>query len=76
MGLNGLASFGPHLRHIKGILFFKIYFLFILQKYTTVSKFSKTNLLPPWPMAVGANRHGPRRLQVLQSPATIVAHGG
>jgi hypothetical protein len=47
---------------------FLIYFLFILQKYTTVSNFSKTNMLPPlpmevWPMTVGANHH-------------VVAHGG
>jgi hypothetical protein len=31
-----------------------------LQNYTAISKFSKTNLPPLWPMAVGANRHGPR----------------
>jgi hypothetical protein len=34
----------------KGFLFF---YFFILQKYTIISKFSKTNLPPPWPMTAG-----------------------
>jgi hypothetical protein len=73
----------------REFLSFKIYFLFILQKYTGISKFSKTNLLPPWPMAVGGKRpwatagsgatvtyrRGSRRLSTV-APATGVAHGG
>jgi hypothetical protein len=68
---------------------FSIIFIFIhFGKYAIVSKLSKTNLPQLWPMAVGANRHGPRRFQVLQrlttwpttvgtvAPATAVAHGG
>jgi hypothetical protein len=35
----------------KGILFFFIFF--ILQKYTIISKFSKTNLPPPWTIDAG-----------------------
>jgi hypothetical protein len=33
---------------------FLIYF-FILRKYVTISKFSKSKLQPPYPMAVPAN---------------------
>jgi hypothetical protein len=40
------------------IFIFLIYFFIHFEKYMIVSKFRKTNLLPPWSMAVGANRHG------------------
>jgi hypothetical protein len=67
---------------------FLIYFLIYFAKNTTFTKFIKTNLPLPWLMAVGANRHVPWRLQVLQCLApwattvavrqclTAVAHGG
>jgi hypothetical protein len=56
----GLGPLGCH-EHV-GIFYSLIYFLLILQKYTIISKFSKTNLLPPWPMVLGANTvvHGGR----------------
>jgi hypothetical protein len=60
---------------IWNVLFFNLFFHLFWKIYTIISKFSKTNLLPSWPMAVGANRHGPWQLQVLKCP-TDVAHGG
>jgi hypothetical protein len=40
---------------ICGYGIFLIYFLFVLQKYTIISKFSKTNLPPSWSIAVRVN---------------------
>jgi hypothetical protein len=52
--------------------FFIFYFLFNLQNYKIISKFSKINLLPPWLMAVGhcstAAAHGGWGTVALQPP--------
>jgi hypothetical protein len=52
--------------------YFLIYFSIHFEKYTIISKFSKTNLPPLWPVAVVPNRHGSRRLHVLLSGFSTV----
>jgi hypothetical protein len=72
--LRASSFLRKYLRPERGVFFIKFIF-FYFRKYSIISKFTKTNIPPPWHMAVGPNRHKVTSTGTV-ALVTVVANGG